>query len=173
MTTTTARIIRCAALAAVLVSLAACASSSDPTKRPPDVAVAQVGTDIVGAATELQNTVNQLTSAGTLPVAAGQKITDANKQVSAKAVQLSTALKSYHAATSLGDRSAKASEVQALITDLSGPLSSMLGVQLPAGAAQSVSRAIGTVMQVVGAIQSEIAKGLQGANLRPPLALAA
>ena len=45
----------------------------------------------------------------------------------------------------------------------------MLGVQLPAGAAKSVSNAIGVVMQVVGAIQSEIAKGLQGMTLRPPL----
>jgi hypothetical protein len=162
-----------AAIAAAGMLLAACATSSDPTKRPVDVAIAQTGTDIVGAATELQNTVNQLTAVGTLPVAAGQKITDANKVVASKATQLSEALKAYHAATSLADRSAKASQVQSLITDLSGPLSTMLGVQLPAGAAQSVSRAIGTVMQVVGAIQGELAKGLQGAVLRPPLALAA
>lgn len=148
-------------------SAASCASSGS-SQRPPDVAIAQTGSAIVGAATELQNTVNQLTAAGTLPVAAGQKLTDANKVVAAKSAQLSAALKAYHAATALADRSSKASEVQALITELSGPLSQMLGVPLPAGAAQSVSRAIGNVMQVVGAIQSEIAKGLQGA-LRPPL----
>lgn len=162
----------CAAVAAV-VMLYACASDPSKPQRPPDVAVAQVGTDILGAATELQNTVNQLTASGVLPVASGQKITDANKQVSAKAAQLSEALKTYHAATSLSDKSMKAAQVQTLITDLSGPLSTMLGVQLPAGAAQSVSKAIGAVMQVVGAIQSEIAKGLQGAILRPPLALTA
>lgn len=159
------RFARIVIVASLLLS-AACASSG---RRPPDVAVAQTGTAIVGAATELQNVVNQLTAAGTLPVAAGQKITDANKVVAAKAAQLSTALKAYHAATSLADRSAKASEVQALITQLSDPLATMLGVQLPAGAAQSVSRAIGSVMQVVGAIQGEIAKGLSGALLRPPL----
>ena len=154
------------ALCCIGLLSASCATSG---QRPPDVAVAQTGTAIVSAATELQNTVNQLTAAGTLPVAAGQKITDANKVVASKAAQLSTALKAYHAATSLADRSVKASEVQALITQLSGPLSEMLGVQLPAGAAQTVSRAIGNVMQVVGAIQAEIAKGLSGALLRPPL----
>lgn len=153
-------------LCVLLLLSSACASSG---QRPPDVAVAQTTGSIVGAATELQNTVNQLTAAGTLPVAAGQKITDANKVVAAKAEQLSSALKAYHAATSLADRSVKASQVQTLITELSGPLSQMLGVQLPAGAAQAVSKAIGNVMQVVGAIQSEIAKGLQGAVLRPPL----
>ena len=122
------------------------------------------------AATLLQNEVNRLTAAGTLPVALGQTITDANKKVSDKAPQLSTALKAFHAATSLADRSAKAAEVQALITTLSEPLSSMLGVKLPAGAAQSVSGLIGAVMQAVGAVQSEIAKGLSGtvAGLRLP-----
>jgi hypothetical protein len=88
--------------------------------------------------------------------------------LSAKSTQLSEALKAYHAATTLAERTAKASEVQALITDLSAPLSQMLGVPLPAGAAQSVSRAIGNVMQVVGAIQAELAKGLTG-RLEPPL----
>jgi hypothetical protein len=153
----------------VLAILTACATGSG--QRPPDVAAAQVGTNVLQAATLLQNEVNRLTAAGTLPVSAGQSITDANKVVSAKAGQLSTSLKAYHAATSLADRSAKAAEVQALITQLSEPLSSMLGLKLPEGAAQSVSRLIGGVMQAVGAIQAEIAKGLSGAILRPPLAL--
>lgn len=156
-------------IACVMFVALACASAGS---RPPDVATAQVTSGLVGAATELQKTVNQLTAAGTLPVAAGQKITDANKVVSAKALKLSESLKAYHSATTLANRSAKAAEVQALITELSGPLSEMLGVNLPAGAAQSVSRAIGTVMQLVGAIQSEIAKGLSGA-LHPPLLQAA
>jgi hypothetical protein len=156
-----------AALVAVcLLMVVSCASSAG--QRPPDVAIAQTGSGIVGAATELQNTVNQLTASGTLPVAAGQKITDANKALSAKATQLSTALKAYHAATTLADRTAKAAEVQALITDLSAPLAQMLGVPLPAGAAQAVSRAIGNVMQVVGAIQAELAKGLTGRLELPP-----
>ena len=75
------------ALCCVGLLSVSCASSGS---RPPDVAVAQTTTAIVQAATSLQNTVNQLTTAGTLPVAAGQKITDANKVVSAKAAQLST-----------------------------------------------------------------------------------
>lgn len=149
---------------AVLV-IAACASSG---QRPPDVAIAQTGSAIVAAATDLQNEVNRLTAAGTLPVAAGQTITDANKVVAAKAAQLSTSLKAYHVATTLAARSAKASEIQALITELSGPLARMLGVSLPEGAAQSISRAIGVVMQVVGAIQAEIAKGLTGRLELPP-----
>lgn len=164
------RSLRSAIACACAVVLAGCASSST---RPPDVATAQVAGGLVGAATELQNTVNQLTAAGTLPVAQGQQITDANKQVSAKAAQLSDALKAYHAATSPLDKSSKAAAVQTLIAELSGPLSQMLGVQLPAVAAQSVNRAIGNVMQIVGAIQSEVAKGLTGALcLRPPLAFA-
>lgn len=154
--------------AVALLCFSACASSGG-TQRPPDVAVAQTATAIVQAATNLQNEVNRLTAAGTLPVDIGQKFTDADRVLLAKASQLSTALDAYHAATSLADRSAKASQVQALITELSGPLSSMLGVKLPEGAAQSVSKLIGNVMAVIGTIQGEIAKGLQGAVLRPPL----
>jgi len=160
-------------LAALLLGLApalsGCASAGT---RPPDVAAAQIGTDVLKATTLLQAEVNRLTAAGALPVPLGTQITDGNKVVSAKAGQLSTALKAYHAATSLADRSAKASEVQALITQLSGPLSSMLGVKLPDGAAQSLSRLIGGVMQAVGAIQAEVAKGLSGALWRPQLQVA-
>jgi hypothetical protein len=154
-------------IAAVLIASSAGCASSDSGQRPPDVAAAQVGTDVLQAATVLQNEVNRLTAASVLPVALGQKITDANKVVSAKAGQLSTALKAYHAATALADRSAKAAEVQALITQLSEPLSAMLGVKLPDGAASSVSRLIGAVMSAVGAVQAEVAKGLSGALLVP------
>lgn len=149
-----------------LVAFSGCATAQG--QRPPDVAVAQVGTDVLKAATLLQNEVNRLTAAGTMPVALGQTITDANKKVSDKAPQLSTALKAYHAATALADRSSKAAEVQALITQLSEPLSQMLGVKLPAGAAASVSGLIGGVMSAVGAIQAEIAKGLTGRLELPP-----
>lgn len=162
-----------AMIAVACMLVVSCASSGTAGKRPADVAAAQVGTNVLQAATLLQNEVNRLTAAGTLPVALGQTITDANRKVSEKAPQLSQALKAYHAATSLADRSAKAAEVQSLITSLSEPLSSMLGVKLPSGAAQSVSNLIGGVMAAVGAIQSEVAKGLQGAVLRPPLALVA
>lgn len=159
----------CAALVVGMICLTLCACASKPGQRPPDVAAAQVGTNVLQAATLLQNEVNRLTAATVLPVALGQRITDANKVVSQKAGQLSSALKAYHAATSLADRSAKASEVQALITQLSEPLSAMLGVTLPAGAAASVSRLIGAVMSAVGAVQAEVAKGLSGALWRPQL----
>lgn len=135
--------------------------------RPPDVAIAQVGTDVLKAATMLQLEVNRLTAAGTLPIAVGQSITDANKAVSAVAPKLSTALKAYHAATSLTDRTTHAAEVQALITQLSAPLASMIGVHLPVGAARSISGLIGAVMAAVGAVQTEIAKGLQGLEPAP------
>lgn len=152
----------------VLVLLSsACATGAG--QRPPDVAIAQTTTSIVQAATTLQNEVNRLTASGTLPVDIGQKFTDADKVLLSKATQLSTALDAYHAATSLADRSIKASQVQTLITELSGPLATMLGLKLPEGAAQSVSRLIGNVMAVIGTIQSEIARGLQGMVLRPPL----
>jgi hypothetical protein len=154
------------AMLSPLLMLSACASAGS---RPPDVATAQVGTAILKAATELQLQVNNLTAAGTLPVPAGQKITDANKLVSERAGQLSSALKAYHAATTLTERSNLAAKVQALITQLSEPLSQMLGVELPAGAAQSISRLIGVVMQAVGAVQAEVAKGLTGRLWRPQL----
>ena len=149
-----------------IIASSGCGATAGAVQRPPDVAVAQIGTDVLKAATLLQNEVNRLTAAGTLPVALrppdDHRMQD--KKVSRqKRLQLSTGvLKAYHAATSLADRSAKAAEVQALITTLSEPLSSMLGVKLPAGAAQSVSGLIGAVMQAVGAVQSEIAKGLSG-----------
>lgn len=156
-------------LALGLVS-AGCATTAGT--RPPDVATAQVGTSILKAATALQIEVNRLTAAGTLPIAIGQQITDADKIVSLRSGQLSDALKAYHAATSLADRSAKAAEVQALITQLSEPIATMLGLKLPGGAAPSVSRLIGTIMQAVGAVQAEIAKGLSGAIWRPAPAFA-
>ncbi len=142
-------------------------SSACAGNQKPEVTIAQTSGTLVEAATTLQNEVNRLTAAGTLPVAAGQKITDANKVVAAKAEQLSTALKAYHAATTVADRSLKAAEVQGLITDLSGPLSAMLGVRLPSGSAEALSRSIGNVMQLLGVVQTEIAKGLQGGALQP------
>lgn len=145
-------------LTVLLLCSSACATGAG--QRPPDVAAAQTSSSVVDAATTLQNEVNRLTAATVMPVPLGQTITDANKIVSAKGRQLSTALKAYHAATSLADRSSKAAEVQALITELSGPLSSMLGLKLPDGAAQSVSRLIGGVMAAVSAVQAEIARGL-------------
>ncbi len=158
-----------AALLVGMLCLGLLGCATAPGQRPPDVAAAQVGTNVLQAATLLQNEVNRLTAATVLPVALGQRITDANKIVSQKAGQLSTALKAYHAATALADRSAKAAEVQALITQLSEPLSAMLGVKLPEGAASSVSRLIGAVMSAVGAVQAEVAKGLSGALWRPQL----
>lgn len=147
-----------AALVAVVLTIA-CATAGG---RQPDVAVAQVGTGVLQAATVLQNEVNRLTAAGTLPVAIGQKITDANKIIFDKSADLSTALKGYHAATTPLEKQGAAALVQNLLGQLSDPLAKMLGVQLPAGTAQSLSRLIGNVMSVVGAIQSEVAKGLGG-----------
>jgi hypothetical protein len=158
-------------IAAVCVAvLAGCASGGG--SRPPDVAAAQVGTDVLKAATVLQLEVNRLTAASVLPVELGQRFTDANKVVSSTAGQLSTVLKAYHAATSLTERSNLASKAQALITQLSEPLSRMLGVTLPAGAATSVSRLIGAVMSAVGAVQAELARGLSAARWVPHPALA-
>jgi hypothetical protein len=154
------------AFAALMLVLSACGTRSAGS-RPPDVAAAQVGTDVLKAATTLQNEVNRQTAATVLPIPIGQAITDANKIVSDKAGQLSTVLKAYHAAASLADRSVTAAKAQALITELSEPLSRMLGVTLPAGAAQSISRLIGAVMSAVAAVQTEIAKGLSGALWRP------
>lgn len=158
------------ALSGAMAGTMACATAAGT--RPADVAAAQVGTNVLEAATTLQNEVNRLTAERVLPIPIGQGITDANKIVSVKAGMLSTTLKAYHAATSLGDRSSRAAEAQALITELGAPLASMLGVKLPDGAAQSVSRLIGAVMQAIGAVQIEIAKGLSGAVWRPLPALA-
>lgn len=160
-----------AALALYTVMLPGCAGKN-LQNRPPDVAAAQISTDVLKAATLLQNEVNRLTAARVMPVPIGQAITDANKVVSAKAGQLSTALKAYHAATSPSTRASTAAEIQALITGLSEPLAAILGLTLPAGAVQSVTRLIGGVMQAVGAIQLEIAKGLSGALERPAPVLA-
>lgn len=145
--------------------LVGCASGGG--SRPPDVAAAQIGTDVLKAATVLQNEVNRLTAAGVLPVNIGQQFTDANKVVSSTAGQLSTVLKTYHAATTLTERSNLAAKAQTLITQLSEPLSRMLGVTLPDGAATSLSRLIGTVMSAVGAVQAEVAKGLGASLWRP------
>lgn len=164
------KMMRSCIVALVAVMLISCATMSG--SRPPDVAAAQVGTDVLKAATLLQNEVNRLTAASVMPVNLGQQFTDANKIVSNTAGQLSTVLKSYHAATTLTERSNLASKAQALITQLSEPLSRMLGVTLPEGAATSVSRLIGVVMSAVGAIQAEIAKGLGATLWRPQLTLA-
>lgn len=157
-------------LVIALLLVGACATSG--TARPPDVAVAQVGTDVLRAATLLQTEVNHLTATGLLPPATGQRITDANKIVSVKAGQLATALRAYHAATSPAARLTTVAEVQALIADLSGPLAQMFGAPMPTGLPASVSRLIGGVMAAVAAVQAEVAKGLSGRVWSPQFAIA-
>lgn len=168
MRTRFARSIVLAIALLVPLSLSACATAGG-TK--PDVAVAAYGTDILKAATDLQRGVTQMTQAKLLPVATAQKITDQIALIDEKAGPVSDALKAYHAATTPLDRQSKAQLIQTLIAQLNGPLANILGISVPEGTVQRVTKLVADTMAVVAAIQAEVAKGLGGAA--PPLLLPA
>ncbi len=160
------------ALAAVALVLclpftSACNGGTNP-KVAPDVAVAAYGTDILAAATQLQKGVTQMTDAKLLPVPTAQKITDQIDAINQKAGPVSDALKAYHSATTPLDKQSKAALVQNLITQLNGPLANILGISVPEGTTQRLTKLVADTMQVVAAIQAEIAKGLgSGGALLP------
>lgn len=151
-----------AVLSICAVMLGGCATASTAK---PDVTVASYGTTILSATADLQKMITDLTRSRLLPVVTGQKLTGYVEQVYQKSGELATALRAYHAATTPVEQQSKAALVQTLLTQLSGPLAQMLSVDLPEGTVQRLTKLIGTVMSVVGAIQSEVAKGLGGDDL--------
>lgn len=157
------------ALALVALVTFGCAGN-----RKPDVVIAQTGTTILAAVTELQKGITQMTDAKLLPVPTAQKLTGYLETVYSKSGSLSDALKAYHAATTPLDKQSKAALIQALLTQLNGPLAEMLGVSVPPGVVASLSKLVGNVMAVVGAVQAEVARGLGASDPLPsgPLAVA-
>lgn len=141
------------------------------TNVKPDIAVAAYGTDILKAATELQRGVTQMTQSGLLPVATAQQITTQIEIIDQKAGPVSDALKAYHAATTPLDKQNRAQLIQTLIVQLNGPLASILGISVPSGTVDRITKLVGNTMSVIAAIQAEVAKGLGGGSA-PPLLLA-
>ena len=144
----------------LMLTVTAVGSTSCATNTKPDVAVAAYTTDLVKAATELQRGVTQLTEAKLLPVATAQTVTDQIEIFGQKGDEVSVALKAYHAATTPLEKQSKAALVQALITQLNGPLAKILGITFPEGTVQRITKLVGTTMSVVSAVQAEVAKGL-------------
>lgn len=147
--------------------LGGCATTSSNVK--PDVAAAHYGATILEATAALQNGITDMTRAKLIPVATAQKLTGFVEQIYTRSGELETVLKAYHAATTPSEQQSKAALVQNLLTQLSGPLASMLDVggSVQGSAVQRLTKLIGTVMSVVGAIQSDVAKGLGGDALAP------
>lgn len=151
-------------LAALLVlACAGCAGN-----QAPDIRVAQTGTTVLAATTELQKGITQLTDAHVLPVPVAQQMTGYVQVVYDKSGALSEALKVYHAATSVAARQSAAGRVQQLLTEISGPLASILGVAVPQGAAAQLTKLVGQVLAVVSSVQQEVARGLTG-GLEPAI----
>jgi uncharacterized membrane protein len=148
--------------AIVLLFLPACATNAKP-----DVTTAHYTTDILSAVTELQKGVTQMTDQKLLPVPVAQQITGYVKDVYAKSGDLDEALKAYHSATSATEKQSKAALIQTLLSQLDGPIASILGVAVPEGSVQRLTKLVGTVMNVVGAVQQEVAKGLGGETTTP------
>ncbi len=153
-------------LACTLPFSTGCATANG--KVAPETAVAAYGTDILKAATDLQQGVTQLTDAKLLPVPTAQKISDQITVIAQKAPSVSDALKAYHAATTPLDKQSKAALVQTLVAQLNGPLANILGINVPEGTSQRITKLVGDTMAVVGAIQMEVAKGL-GSGTPPPV----
>lgn len=148
-----------ALLSAAVLALSACASAGSPK---PDVAVAQTTSSVLDAATLLQNEVNRLTAARTLPLPVAEQMTGYTKVVHDKAGQLIPALEAYHVATTPLEKQNKAQLVQTLLADISGPLGQLLGVNVPQGVTSSITKLIGQLMAAVAAVQSQVAQGLTG-----------
>jgi len=166
------RRIRSLVLIVALVSMGCTGGDPNKPKVAPDVAVAAYGTDILKAATDFQRSVTQMTQAGLIPIPTAQKITDQIAVIDQKAGPVSAALKAYHAATTPLDKQNKAQLIQTLIAQLNGPLTNLLGIAVPEGTVQRITKLVGTVLATVSAIQAEVAKGL-GSALPPPLLLLA
>lgn len=165
MRTRFARSIVLAIALLIPLSLSACATAGGVK---PDVAVASYGTDILKAATELQRSVTQMTQAGILPVATARKITDQIALIDQKAGPVSEALKAYHVSTNPLDKQNRAQLIQTLIGQLNGPLANILGIEVPAGTIERITKLVGNTMSVIAAIQAEVAKGLGGGALLLP-----
>lgn len=150
----------CVLLLAIVISTAAFPSCAGNNK--PDTTVAVYGTNVLGAATELQKGVTAATDAGILPVAKAQTITAHVKIVYDKSGPLGDALRAYHAATALDVRNLKASEIQGWIADINGAIANILNVSLPEGAVAQISSLVGKVLAAISAVQAEVAKGLGG-----------
>lgn len=148
-----------------LAFLCACGANQRP-----DVVVAQTTKSIVDAATDLQHEVNRLTEAKAIPLTASDALAKASQTVYDKSGQVSDALKAYHAAATLTDRTQQASKVQTLLAQLDGPIADALNVKLPEGVGANLSKLVGVVMQAVAAIQAEVAKGLGGQQALPAAA---
>lgn len=145
---------------ALVLSTAALPSCAGNNK--PETVVAVYGTNVLGAATELQKVVTAATDAGSLPVPVAQEITGYVKKVYDKSGPLGTALRAYHAATSVEIRNLKASEIQGFIGDINAAIGSILKVSLPPGVVVEISTTVGKVLAAIGAVQAEVAKGLGG-----------
>lgn len=149
-------------LSAPLIS--ACASAGG---QKPDVVAAQTTGTVLEAATLLQNEVNRLTAARTLPLPVAEQMTGYVRVVHEKAGQLIPLLEAYHAATTPLEKQSKAAMVQAMLTQLSGPLGQLLGVNVPQGLVGSISKLIAQVLSAVATVQTQLAAGLGGGD--PPL----
>jgi hypothetical protein len=145
-----------------LVSICSLMLGACATNGKPDVTVASTGTTVLAAATELTNGVTTMVEGGLIPKPTGAKIADQMQVVHDKAAQLSDALKAYHAATTPLDQQSKGALVQALLTQLTGPLAAILNINVPDGTVQRLNALVGRVLQIVALIQGEVAKGLGG-----------
>lgn len=145
---------------ALVLSTAALPSCAGNNK--PETVVAVYGTNVLGAATELQKGVTAATDAGVIPVPKAQEITKHVKIVYDKAGPLGEALRTYNAATSVSLRNVKASEIQGWIADINGAIANILNVSLPDGAVAEISKLVGKVLAAISAVQAEVAKGLGG-----------
>lgn len=148
-------------VALLMLTVTSAVSPGCASNAKPETTILQVGTTVLGAVTELQKGITAATDQHSLPVPLAQQLTGYVTVVHDKAGPLEDALKAYHAATSVNVRTATAAQIVKLIGDMNNAINNVLGTALPAGVVAELSKLVGKVLEAIGAVQLEVAKGLK------------
>lgn len=146
-------------MAAVLV-ISACWTACAPKGTPPETQAVMYTGNVLDAATALQKGITTATDAKVLPVPLAQQLTSYSKVIYDKSGPLLETIKLYHVTSDLAKRKLQAADIQKLIGDINGAVTSLLGISIPEGALTELSKLVGGVMKAIGVVQTEVAKGL-------------
>lgn len=145
---------------ALLLLVAACGGNPSPTVAPPQTQAALYGSRVLDGAAAFQKFVTSQTTAGTIPVELGRKLTSINEEIYKQAGTLREALVAFDAASSLDLRKLEAERVNTQVRTILELLDKVLAINLSPGLVNEATTLITNVIRAITAVQSEIAKGL-------------
>lgn len=133
--------------------LASCALTGKPAG-PVDAQTAHYAAQVEDGVVAVQQGFLNAYKAGQVTFDVADPVMTYAKQATVVAVQLSNALKVYHAATSADAQALAAADVRKALGDLESLVGKMLGVKVPSGFLDVSIKLIGAVRDAVAAIRS-------------------